>query len=118
MAFIRNRNEERTGYQSGSPLTPDHDNAVDYVLVYRMDETIFDRLQVFKDKGYIVHFMTGIAWGAFTDYLYGEWDGVDHWDDAQTDRNGNRIMHGHDTPYMCPTLDFVDYLVEKFKPGC
>ena len=115
MAFIRNRNEERTGYQSGSSLTPDHDNAVDYVLVYRMDETIFDRLQVFKNKGYIVHFMTGIAWGAFTDYLYGEWDGVDHWDDAQTDRNGNRIMHGHDTPYMCPTLDFVDYLVEKFK---
>ena len=50
MAFIRNRNEERTGYQSGSSLTPDHDNAVDYVLVYRMDETIFDRLQVLRTR--------------------------------------------------------------------
>ena len=35
---------------------------------------------------YVIHLMTGIAWGHYQDYLYGKWDGREHWDEAQTDR--------------------------------
>ena len=115
MSFIRPRSTERTCYQSGSPLTPDHDNSVDFVLVYRLEETTFERINAFREKGYIIHFMTGISWGKYQDYLYGKWDGTDHWDEAQTDRDGNKILHSVDVPYMVPTISFVDYLTEKLK---
>ena len=115
MSFIRNRDQERTGYQSGSPLAPNHDNACDCVFVYRLDETIIERLRAFKAKGYVVHFMTGISWGKYQDYLNGEYDGIEHWDEAQTDRDGNMILHSPQVPYMCPTISFVDYLTQKLK---
>lgn len=115
MAFIRDRSEERTGYQSGNHLTADHDNACDYALVYRLEPSLFERIEQFREKGYRIHFMTGISWGHYTDYLYGEWDGADHWDEAQTDRDGNKILHSVDVPYMCPTITFIDYLTEKMK---
>ena len=32
--------------------------------------------------------MTGVSWGNYQDYLYGRFDGVNHEDEAQTDRDG------------------------------
>ncbi len=115
MAFIRENKEERTGYQNGGELLAAYDNNCDFVMVYRVDETTAQRVKVYKEKGYVVHLMTGIAWGNYVDYLYGKYDGTDHWDEAQTDRYGNRIMHGTDTPYMVPTVAFADYLSEKLR---
>ena len=115
MAFIRDRKEERTGYQSSSALEPRVDNQCDFVMVYGMNDSTADRIKQFKEKGYVIHLMVGIAWGAYRDYLYGEYDGEDHWDEAQTDRYGNRILHGKDCPYMVPTVSFANYIVQKLK---
>lgn len=115
MAFIRNKSEERTGYQNGGPLQDKIDNQCDYVLVYRLDETFPERIKQYKDKGYTVHFMTGISWGSYLDYLSGSYDGQEHWDEAQQDRYGNIIAHGVDVPYMVPTIAFSDYLSLKLR---
>ena len=115
MSFIRNRNEERTGYQSSSDLEPLFDNQCDFVMVYGIGPTLPDRIRQYRDRGYVIHFMTGISWGHYTDYLYGEFDGRNHWDEAQTDRFGNQILHPRDVPYMVPTVSFADYITEKLK---
>ncbi|MBE6715321.1 MAG: hypothetical protein E7573_00195 [Ruminococcaceae bacterium] len=115
MSFLRNRNEERTGFQSGSPLLESIDCQSDFVMVYRLDETTSERIKQHREAGYVIHFMTGIAWGRYQDYLYGEYDGVNHWDEAQQDRFGNLIVHGKDVPYMVPTVSFADYLSDKLR---
>ena len=115
MAFIRNKNEERTGYQQGGELRDSYNNQCDFVMVYRINETTAERVNQYKKEGYTVHLMTGIAWGSYTDYLYGKWDGRNHWDEAQKDRYGNLILHSEDTPYMVPTVAFSDYLSDKLR---
>ena len=115
MAFIRDRREERTGFQCSAPCGAEYDVQCDFVMVYGMNDTTAQRIKMFREKGYVIHLMVGIAWGAYTDYLYGEYDGTDHWDEAQTDRYGNRILHGTDMPYMVPTVSFADYITEKLK---
>ena len=54
--------------------------------------------------------MTGVAWGQYQDYLYGRFDGINHEDEAQTERNGNKISHGGDVYYMCPGTNFGKFL--------
>ena len=115
MAFIREDTLEKTGYQNGAPLLDCIDNACDFVMVYRWDESTVERIRAYREKGYVIHLMTGIAWGNFLDYLNGKYDGNDHWDEAQTDRFGNQIMHGNLTPYMVPTVSFADYISETLK---
>ncbi|MCR5522539.1 MAG: hypothetical protein K6F64_02735 [Clostridia bacterium] len=115
MAFIRSKKEERTGYQSGSPYTPDCDCKCDFVMVYRLDDSSEERIKAFRENGYVIHFMTGISWGSYLDYLNGDFDGRLHWDEAQEDRYGNKIVHGENTPYMVPTISFSDYLSVKLR---
>lgn len=115
MAYIRNRNEELTGYQEGSPWSPEIDLQCDFVMVYGTDDTMPERIRKFREEGYVVHLMTGSAWGQYQDYLYGKWDGRDHWDESQMDREGSHILHGKDVPYMVPTVAFSDYLTERLK---
>lgn len=115
MAFIRNKEEERTGYQIGEFPPDSVDNHCDFAMVYRLDPTTLERIKIYKDKGYIVHLMVGISWGRYLDYLEGEWDGREHWDEGQTDRYGNMILHNPKVPYMCPTVSFSNYLSEKLK---
>ena len=115
MAFIRNREEERTGYQNSAPLSDRIDTQCDFVMVYGMNETTAERIRMYREKGYVIHLMVGISWGHYKDYLYGDYDGENHWDEAQTDRYGNRILHGPDVPYMVPTISFVNYIANKLK---
>ena len=69
MSFIRNKNEERTGFQSGSHLLDKIDCQSDFVMVYRLDESTAERIKQHRDAGYVIHFMTGISWGQYQDYL-------------------------------------------------
>ncbi len=115
MSYIRSRKEELTGYQESSPWSPSIDLQCDFVMVYGTDDTMPERIAKFREKGYVVHLMTGSAWGEYQDYLYGKWDGRSHWDESQTDRDGNHILHGKDVPYMVPTVSFSDYLTERLK---
>lgn len=115
MAYIRNRNEERTGFQISAELTDRVDIQSDFVMVYGLNDTTEQRIKKFRDAGYVIQLMTGIAWGHYVDYLDGEWDGNKHWDESQTDRFGNEILHGPRCPYIVPTIAFADYITEKLK---
>ena len=113
--FIRNKTEERTGYQNGAFPIDSIDSQCDFVMVYRLDDSTAQRIKAYRDRGYVIHLMTGIAWGHYTDYLDGLFDGRSHWDEAQTDRFGNQILHSPRIPYMVPTISFCDYLTEQLK---
>lgn len=115
MAHIRDRKECLVGVQDIAPWMPETDLQYDFVMVYGIDSGMPDRVKKYREKGYVVHLMTGSAWGQYQDYLSGAWDGEKHWDESQTDRNGNPIMHGLNVPYLCPTLSFCAYLTEKTK---
>lgn len=117
MAFIRNRSEVLTGCQEAHPWSPQIDMQYDFVMVYGTTNDMVGRIRQFKEKGYVVHLMSGSAWGAYQDFLRGEWDGREHWDESQTDRNGEPILHGVETPYLSPSVAFADYLTEKLKPA-
>ncbi|WP_418041615.1 hypothetical protein [Paenibacillus xylanilyticus] len=113
----RDRKEERTGFQESAPYHPDYDLQTDFVMVYGIDESMPERIKQWKDKGYIVHLMTGVAWGEYNDYLDGEVDGISHWDEAQMDRHQQMILHGNKPviPYMVPTISFARYLAERIR---
>ena len=115
MAYIRKNSEELTGYQESRPLRPSIDLMCDFVMVYGTDETMPQRVRQFADAGYVVHLMTGIAWGQYQDYLDGQWDGRRHWDEGQKERGGKDVIHGPTVPYMVPTVSFSDYLTERLK---
>ncbi|MDD2213546.1 MAG: hypothetical protein PHR21_03270 [Oscillospiraceae bacterium] len=107
--------DERTGYQEGAPWAGNIDFRCDFVMVYGTDPDMPQRLRQYKAAGYRVHLMTGISWGQYQDYLDGRWDGRPHWDEAQTDREGQLILHNPRVPYMVPTLSFIDYLGQNLE---
>lgn len=113
--YIRDRKEMRTGYQEIAPWAPELDLQCDFVMVYGLDDTLRERIAEFSSHGYEVCLMTGCAWGRYDDYLNGTWDGTEHWDERQTDRQGNPVLHGVDTPYMVPTEQFAEYLAGQLK---
>ena len=107
---------ELTGFQEQAPYDERIDLRTDFVMVYGLNETTAERIERWRQAGYRIHLMTGISWGTYQDYLYGDWDGEQHWDDAQTVADGSPILHGKDIPYMVPTVSFTDYLVQKLRP--
>ena len=115
MAYIRDRKEELTGYQNHTDYLPQIDFGNDFVMVYGIGPRMPEQVRQFKEKGYVVHLMTGIAWGAYNDYLDGKIDGRDHWDESQYNRYDKKVLHNPTIPYMVPTVSFGDYLTEKMK---
>ncbi|QGQ95310.1 hypothetical protein EHS13_10640 [Paenibacillus psychroresistens] len=106
---------EWTGFQESRPYGPKYDLRTDFVMVYGISEDLPDRINGWKQAGYTIHLMTGVSWGEYQDYLYGRFDGHEHWDEAQTDRKGNHMLHGKDIPYMVPTISFAEYLATHIK---
>lgn len=115
MSYIRKTNEELTGIQCHGGYDSRLDVGCDFIMTYGVGADLKDRIKEWKEAGYTVHMMTGIAWGHYQPYLEGEFDGRNHWDEAQTDRFGNKILHGEKTPYMVPTISFADYITECLK---
>ena len=116
MGYIRKREEELTCYQESSPLLPETDFGNDFVCVYGIDPGMPDRVRQFRERGYVVHLMNGIAWGGFDDYMSGQWDGREHYDEMQRSRDGSITGEFcHSSGYMVPTISFTDYLTEKLK---
>ncbi|OPA80516.1 hypothetical protein BVG16_07255 [Paenibacillus selenitireducens] len=115
--MVRSRNEEKTGFQESGPYHPAYDLQTDFVMVYGIDDSMPTRIQQWKDRGYIVHLMTGVAWGNYENYLNGQIDGRTHWDEAQMDRHEERIIHGDtpEIPYMVPTLSYAKFLAERIR---
>ena len=101
---------ERTSFQTSKPWSAQGNLRADVAMVYGLDKSMPERVQSWRERGYRVHLMTGVSWGDYQDYLYGRFDGVNHEDNAQTDRNGKKIGHGGDVWYMCPAENFGTYL--------
>ncbi len=107
--------DERTSFQTGAAWNPMLQLPADVAMCYGVGSDPGPRIKQWKAKGYIVHVMTGVAWGNYQDYLYGRFDGKRHVDEAQKDRHGNVISHGGDVYYMCPGPTFGDYLAQRVR---
>lgn len=101
---------ERTCFQTGQAWSEGCNLRSDVAIVYGIDPGLPQRIQAWRDRGYRIHVMTGVSWGNYQDYLYGRFDGVNHEDEAQTDRNGKKISHGGDVYYMSPGTNFGKFL--------
>ncbi|MDR3194183.1 MAG: hypothetical protein LBT76_02685 [Tannerella sp.] len=108
---------EKTTFQTGGEWKPVTDVRADVAIVYgvgdRQGMTFEQRVQSWRDRGYITHFMTGIAWGGYQDYFTGQWDGKSHLDEGQVNVKGDTIWHGRMVPYLVPSQNFLTYLKEK-----
>jgi hypothetical protein len=101
---------ERTCFQTGQAWSGNGNLRSDVAIVYGIDAKLPDRIQTWRDRGYRIHVMTGVSWGSYQDYLYGRFDGVNHEDEAQTERSGSKVSHGGDVYYMCPGTNYGKYL--------
>ncbi len=110
----RNR-EERLSFQTFDPWSPRTHLDADVAMVYGIDASLPARIKTWRDKGYRIHVMTGVAWGEYQDYLFGQFDGKNHEDESQTDRNGNIVGHGVNVPYMSPGESYGKYLSAGVK---
>lgn len=108
---------ERTSFQTAQPWSPMGNLRSDVAMVYGIGNNLAERVKSWRDRGYRVHLMTGVSWGEYQDYLYGRFDGTNHVDNAQTDRNGKVISHGGDVYYMCPAENFGHYLSVGVQRG-
>lgn len=113
----RDIEREKTAFQTNTPWKETLDNRADIAIVYGTAETpempFEKRMQTWKDKGYRIHFMTGIAWGEYHEYFMGKWDGATHFDEAQVTQAGDTLWHGRPVPYIVPTENFIKYMKER-----
>jgi hypothetical protein len=101
---------ERTCFQTSKAWSPNGNLRSDVAIVYGIDAQLPERIQTWRDRGYRIHVMTGVAWGQYQDYLYGRFDGVNHEDEAQTEASGKKISHGGDVYYMSPGTNYGRFL--------
>ncbi len=106
---------ERTCFQTHAPWDSRLQIRSDVAICYGIDKTLAARIAGWKAQGYITHLMTGVSWGEYQDYLYGRFDGINHVDEAQTERSGKVISHGGDVYYMSPGENFGKFLSDGVK---
>jgi hypothetical protein len=104
------QNLERTCFQTSKPWSSRTDLRSDVAIVYGIDTNLPARIESWRAHNYRIHVMTGAAWGEYQDYLYGRFDGINHEDEAQTEKSGNKIGHGGDVYYMCPGTNYGKFL--------
>ena len=115
MAAILATPQERTVFQTSSSYSDRINLRADVAIVYGFDKGMPDRVKAWRNRGYKVHLMTGVAWGEYQDYYFGRWDGINHEDEAQTRKNGEKVGHGKDVYYMSPGKNYGKYLAEGVR---
>jgi len=106
------QHRERTCFQTGARWDEMLQLRSDVAICYGVDGSVAERIAQWKAQGYTPHVMTGVSWGNYQDYLYGRFDGKNHVDEAQTDRNGHVISHGGDVYYMSPGETYGKFLCQ------
>lgn len=108
--------ETRTCFQEAGPPQAAIDLKADVAIAYGLDDTLAGRCAGWRDRGYVVHVMTGVAWSEDQrDYVEGRWDGAEHTDERQTGRDGNPRMHHAGVAYMVPTERYARFRAEKLR---
>jgi len=105
-----------TCFQSYSPYMPEIDTGADVAIVYGSHE-FAQRAGLWREKGYTVSYMTGIAWGGYGSY-YGEGDAFKK-DEVQTAKSGKLYMHGNSKTvgYNVPSQPYVEYIKKYIEPA-
>lgn len=113
----KRRADERLTFQTGDPWSPRINLNADVAMVYGIGPRMPGLVSSWREHGYTIELMTGVAWGGYQDYLDGKFDGQNHWDQAQTDVAGQHIIHGGNPmiPYMSPGEDYGGYLSTGIK---
>jgi hypothetical protein len=106
--------DERLSFQTHSPWSPRINLDADVAMAYGIGRDLPARIASWRDHGYRVQVMTGVAWGQYQGYLDGQFDGRNHWDEAQKQRDGKLILHGGNprVPYMSPGESYGRYLTQ------
>ncbi len=100
-------------FQTGREWSPRTNINADTVMVYGLDDTTAARIQSWRQHGYRVTVMTGVAWGRYAPYLRGDFDGKQHWDETQQEKSGKLILHsGREVPYIAPSISYGRYLAK------
>lgn len=110
--------KKKTAFQVAAPWSSAYDVRSDIAIVYGINDAggnFEQRVKGWRDKGYEVHFMTGIAWGQYQDYFLGQYDGIKHLDEGQVEQDGDTIWHGKNVPYIVPSKSFLTYLKSHLK---
>lgn len=102
----------RTTFQTAERWKPTTDVRADAVMCYGTRTDLEERVKSWRERGYVTHFMTGIAWGEYQDYFNGRWDGKKHLDEGQVALNNDSVRHGYMIPYIVPTLNYIRYFKE------
>jgi hypothetical protein len=105
--------DSRLIFQTGRPWSPRTNINADTVLVYGIDDSTAERISSWREHGYHVDVMTGVAWGRYAPYLRGDFDGNEHWNETQQEKSGTLILHsGREVPYIAPSLSYGRYLAQ------
>ncbi len=100
-------------FQTSKEWSPRTNINADTVMVYGLDETTAARIQSWRQHGYRVTVMTGVAWGRYAPYLRGDFDGKQHWNETQQEKSGKLILHGgREVPYVAPSISYGRYLAK------
>ena len=107
----------RTTFQHNCGYRPRFDLRADEVMVYGISNATLKWIDEWRQNSpkTRVSVMTGVAWGGYRDFLRGDFDGVNHQDDAQVQADGSVKMHDATTPYFSPSIAFADYLEARLK---
>ena len=98
-------------FQTGNSWSPRVNIEAGTVMAYGINHDLPDRIRSWKDHGYRVAVMTGVAWGEYGDYLRGDFDGKEHWNETQQESTGKLILHGgREVPYVSPSASYGNYL--------
>ncbi len=103
------------GIRRNGEYRKNRDIQPDFVLLDCPVDSLETVALSWKKQGVEVLYSFRINNGSFQDYLDGDFDRFFHWDEVQTDRNGNPILRGPKSPYMVPTLSFLEFLFSRLK---
>ncbi len=106
---------DRTSFQEGGGYSPKLDIGSDMAMVYGVGTDFAERAKTWRDKGYTVGMMTGIAWGGYQAYYVGP-DGFKK-DEVQTEKSGKLILHGENIGYNVPTDGYIEFLKKYMEPA-
>ncbi len=108
---------DATCFQAAAPYAPELDIRSDMAIVYGVGEGFGERAAGWRNEGYRVGMMTGIAWGSYGAY-YGSGDAFKK-DEVQTRKNGSLFMHGSSTNvgYNVPSAAYVEFIKRYIDPA-
>jgi hypothetical protein len=111
VAQIPQRADDTLIFQTSQGWSPRVNVEAGTVMAYGINEDLPTRIRSWKDHGYRVAVMTGVAWGTYGDYLRGDFDGKEHWNETQQEASGKLILHsGREVPYVAPSETYGRYL--------